>query len=477
MDHALNVKQKMAKSGLLLILRQVMVQGLNITGSILLARILSPADFGLFAIFTFFLTFLIAFGDVGLAGSLIREEAEPTDSDYAAVFSIQFLLVTVAAALFLLFAPILIEAYGLSAEAVNAFRLLGLILWITAFMVIPIVKLERSLAFRQIAVIDVAQALAFNFGVVILAWAGCGIWSIATALLCRTLVGVGLANKYVSWRPCWLWNWSQVSKRISFGVHYQGVKFISLIKDSVSPVIIGYLLGAASVGYVNWAGMLAAYPVMALFVLQRLYLPAFAQMQRDRAQLAQVIENVIWMTNSIAAPLAVMTLFFSEPITRIIFGEQWLEGLPLLYWFWGANLFVATATPIMSLLDSVGLARVNFKFSIIWMLGNWMLGVPLLIIFGLPGYAAANFFVQLTNVFLFRAAQKEASFKILKVILPLWSCAGLVGAAFWTATIFWPVADLWNLTACGITAIMTYVVAVYVCQSARVLAGLKLVRG
>lgn len=470
-------KKKFATAGLFLILRQVLMQGLNIAGSIFLARFLSPSDFGLFAIFTFFLAFLMAFGDVGLAASLVREEIEPSEIDYLAVFSIQLVLVALASGVFVLLAPVLAAAYGLSAESVGAFRLLGLALFLTAFITIPMVRLERRLAFRQIAAIEVTQAFVFNVVAVVLAWSGFGVWSFSLALLCRAIVGVALANICASWRPRWLWRWPLVSPRLAFGANYQGVKFVSLVKDSVSPVIIGFLLGTTSVGYVNWAGMVAAYPVMALFVLQRLYLPAFAQMQANRVELAKVVEGVIWVTNLIAAPLAVMTLVFSEPITTIIFGEQWLVALPLLYLFWMANLFVATVTPAMSLLDSVGRSNVNFRFSMVWMLGNWVVGIPLLLLFGLLGYAVANLFVQFTNIALFRVAQEEAPFKIVRTIFPLWCCAALVGALCWVLLFVEPITNVLGLIAYGAIGLAIYVTLILFVQKSRVIAGIDLIRG
>lgn len=476
-EGAQQLKKNMARGGLFLVVRQVLMQGLNIAGSIFLARILSPAEFGLFAVFSFFLAFLTAFGDVGLAASLVREESEPNNEDYAAVFSVQFALVTAASLLFILLAPMLSVGYGMGDEASNAFRTLGVVLWITSFMVIPMVRLERNLAFKEIAAIEVVQALVLNFVAVSLAWYGYGVWSFALALLARAMFGVVLVNAYAKWRPQWAWDWRLILTRITFGLNFQGVKFISLVKDSVTPVIIGFVLGATSVGYVNLASMVAAYPVMALFVLQRLYLPAFARMQADRAVLGGIVEDVIWITNSIAAPLAVVTLVFSVPITEFVFGEQWMAALPLLYWFWAANLFVATATPVMSLLDAVGMSKVNFKFSIVWMTGNWIVGIPLLLFFGLTGYAAANLLVQLTNILLYRRAQKVAPFVILKTVLPVWGCACIVGTVALGVTLLRPVAGLWELIAYVTAALVIYVLLLIFAQRPRIVAGLSLIRG
>ena len=97
-----------------------------------------------------------------------------------------------------------------------------------------------------------------------LAWKGVGALSFAIAMFARSLTGAILVNRASPWRIRWRWDWERASVHLKFGVPYQGVGFISLLKESITPVFIGLLLGAVSVGYINWAQMVAAYPVLAL---------------------------------------------------------------------------------------------------------------------------------------------------------------------------------------------------------------------
>ena len=171
-----------------------------------------------------------------------------------------------------------------------------------------------------------------------------------------------------------------IRAHMSFGLPYQGIQVISLLKDSIAPIFIGFLLGTADVGYITWANMIAAYPVLILFVLQRLYMPAFAQVQNHRAQLIALAENVIWATNAIAAPLAILTLVMIVPITTLVYGTKWLVALPYFYLFWGANLFVPSATPAMGLLNALGKSKIALLFAFIWMAGTWIIGAPLILL-------------------------------------------------------------------------------------------------
>jgi O-antigen/teichoic acid export membrane protein len=451
------VARRALHGALALGVRQLLVQGLNIAGGILLARLLAPGEFGFYAVVTFLLTFLIAFGDVGLAASLVRQEEEPSTGDYRALFTAQQLLVVAVVALFWAAAPAITGAYGRSAGDAWLLRLVGLSLVVTSLQTIPSVRLERHLAFDRLAVVEVAQSFVFNVTAVTLAWRSHeGALSIAVALFARSLVGAALINLISPWPIGWRWDWRTVRAHLRFGVPYQGISFVSLLKDSITPVLIGLLLGAAEVGYVNWAGMVAAYPVLALMVLQRVYMPAFARMSAHPDALGGFIERVLRATHTVAAPLAVLTLVLIEPITTIIFGAKWLPALPYFYLLWAANLFVPTATPLMGLLNALGRPGLVFRFALLWMIGTWLLGAPLVVALGAIGFAIANVAVQLSNLLLFRAAQAAVPFRIARPMLPAWGAAAIAGAVVFALARAHPPHTVTALVAYAVAGLVVY---------------------
>lgn len=465
------IVRKAVHSVMALGLRQVLNVGMSSLGGILLARLLSPSEFGLFAVVTFLLTFLITFGDAGLAASLVRQAHEPVEEDYQAVFTVQQVLVVSVVTLFWIAAPWVASAYHLPRHDSWVFRLLGLSLLCTSFQVIPAARLERHLSFEKLAMVEVAMSFVFYSTAVGLAWKGVGTLSFAIAMVARSLTGAILVNRASPWRIHWHWDWERARVHLKFGVPYQGVGFISLIKDSITPVFIGLLLGAGSVGYVNWAQMVAAYPVLVLMVLQRVYLPAFARLQLHREALSQFVEQVLRATNGLAAPVAILTLVSIEPLTKYVFGQKWLGALPLFYLLWGANIFVPTATPMLALLNALGHSRTAFNFALIWMLGTWILGAPLILAFGTIGYAIANVGVMLTNLMLYRVAQAHLGFRILPMIVPVWSVATTVGLAVYLAMRFRPPAGLVGLgayVALGLSAYTLSLLGLYRSEARKV---------
>jgi O-antigen/teichoic acid export membrane protein len=470
------VTRQFAASAVSLGLRQVFAQGSNILGTIMLARILSPAEFGIYAVTNFWLSFLMIFGGTGFAANLIRQPAEPELADYRAVFSVQLLVVLALAASLWAASPILASIYQLSSGGLWLFRLIAISLFATSFLVIPQIQLERRLDFSKLARAEVAQAITFNVVVVYLAWRGWGVLSFGVAILLRSAVGAVIINLMNPWSPRWHWDLRRVRPHVSFAVLFQGSQLVSLIKDSITPIFIGLLVGVSAVGYVNWAGIVAAYSLFALMILQRLYLPAFSRLHDQPESLSTFVEQVLLLTNAISAPLAILTLVLIVPITREIFGNKWLPALPIFYLLWTANIFVPSATPLLSLLNATGRARTAFRFTVLWMAGTWVFGVPLIMMTGAIGFALANCLVQITNILLFRAAQRLVPFRILPVVLPTWVVALVMGFGIFSLNKLWPASNLAMLLLYIFLGLAVYYAVTYSIYQKRVRRVLLMLR-
>ncbi|MGI0134365.1 MAG: oligosaccharide flippase family protein [Candidatus Micrarchaeaceae archaeon] len=438
-------------------IRQVLALSLNILGSVLLARILTPAQFGVYAIILFIRGFLLAFGDAGLGASLIRDPQEPQEIDYRVVFTFQQLLVFVIFIVFWIASPVVAGAYHLRREDVWLFRLVALSLLCSSLQVIPAIRMERHLAFRKLAVVEVAMAVIFNAVAVGLAWTGWGEMSFGIALLARAFVGALLANVLFPWRMGWSSQWRRVRCHLRFGIPYQGIAFISLLKDSIGPIYIGLFLGAAQMGYVNWASMVAVFPLTAITIFQRVYMSAFSRMQSHPEALGKFVERAIQATNALVAPAAVFILVFSSPITRLVFGEKWLVALPLFYFFWSASLFVPTFAPLMALLNALGRSQTTFFFALAWMTGTWVLGVPLIWLWGALGYAVANLVVNFSNILLYRAIRTRVHFRALPVVGPIWAWAAALGLSGYLLEAWYhPPSTLAGLVFLGVAYMIIY---------------------
>ena len=269
--------------------------------------------------------------------------------------------------------------------------------------------------------------MVYNAVAVGLALLGFGVWGLAIAIVARSSTGAILVNLVSPWPIGFAWDKDLVRSSIGFGLPYQASSWVSLAKDSLNPVLVGLLLGAAQVGYLNWALALAAYPVLALMLLQRLYLPAFSKLQHHPEELSRLVTIVVRGTNTIVAPLAVLCLVLAVPITRLVFGDKWLPAIPFFYFLWTANLCVATATPLYGLLNALGRSRTALGFALLWMATTWVFGLPLIALFGPIGFAAGNAMVQLTVFLLYWVARRAVPLSLGSAIVIPWAIASGVG--------------------------------------------------
>jgi O-antigen/teichoic acid export membrane protein len=397
-DAPQDLGNKAVRGAFALLLRQVWVHAANILGSILLARLLSPSEFGLYAIVLFFLTFSVTFGGTGLAANLIRQRAEPSNLEYRAVFAVQQLTVAILVVIVWFSSPYLNHVYHLPLQEIWLFRLVAISLLLTSLMVIPQIQMERHLAFARLSIVEMVQALVFNTAAVLFAWLGYAGYSFAIALVLRSLVGTVCAYSLNPWRIGWAWDWQYAKKHLVFGFYYQAGLILNLAKDTISPFFVGIVVGTAAVGYINWASSLANYPVIALMLLNRLYLPAFSKLAHDRARLKRAAEMVTSLSGALVFSASAIIYLFRREIIVTVFGEKWLIALPLFLPMILVNFLLVPMLVSMNVLNALGRSRAVFKVNILIAAGTWALGPVLISLYGWQIWGWANLLVYLSSI-------------------------------------------------------------------------------
>jgi O-antigen/teichoic acid export membrane protein len=379
-------------------LRQVWVHSANILGSILLARLLSPSEFGLYAIVLFFLAFLVTFGGTGLAANLIRQRDEPSETEYKAVFAIQQVVTVILVIAIWLASPQVNHLYHLPVQEAWLFRLVALSLLVTSFMVVPQVQMERHLAFDKLAMVEVVQAFVFNSTAVLFAWNGYAGYSFAFALVLRSLFGVACAYVLNPWRVGWAWDWQCAKKHLVFGFYYQAGQIVSLAKDAISPFFVGIAVGTAAVGYINWASNFANYPILVLMMLNRLYLPAFSKLTCEPERLRRVVEIVISLSGAFVLSTSVLIYAFRRQIIVAVFGEKWLIALPLFLPMILINFLLTPTLVGMNVLNALGRSKSVFKVTILFAVSTWAFGPVFISLYGWQVWGWTNLLVNLLGL-------------------------------------------------------------------------------
>jgi O-antigen/teichoic acid export membrane protein len=447
---------------------QVAAQLLNIGGAILLARLLTPAEFGLVAIFTFFLAFLTALGDLGLGMSLVRQPAEPSDAEYRAVSSFQQAVAIGGAFAALAATPWVVRAYGLAPGAWWLLPIMALAILADSIRFQPLVRLERRLAFERVGAVEITQAIVFNSVLLSLAVSGFRTTCFPIAVVARSSAGMLLALALGPRSAGWSWHWPTARHHLRIGFPYQGVHLITVLRNSLVPLFVGLLLGRASVGRLEWAAMMAGFPLTGLILLQRLYVGSFSRMRAHPDDLRVLVTRMLSVAHALVAPAAVVTLVLIDPVVRLVFGDVWLGAIPLARWLWPGCLVMPTLAPLIGLLHAFGRSRVVLGAGLVAMLATWVVGVPLALTFGEAGAAAASLAAHAAGLVIWRTARGEVDFRVFRPAIRIWICAAPAGAVAWWWHTAFPRQSIPELLLCGGAATAAYAVTLAVCGPATI---------
>lgn len=360
-----------------LVSRTVAVQVVVFGGSVALMRLLSPREFGVFAIVQSVLAVVVFFGDTGVGGALVRQREAPTERQLSSVFYLQVAVSLALMAAIVAVAGVLPRIWpDLPDDAPLLLRITAADFVLVSLRIAPMLLLERQLRFGMLSLMDVAGGLTFYLVAVALAFAGFGVWALAAAVLARAVLITVLVFYVSDWRPRAIFAWSDLGPLVRFGLAQQSRNIIGLVNDAVTPFWGGRMLGVTAVGYLNWARQTAYFPLKMVDTLRTVGFPLFARLQHDRALLGESLGRAIHLCAFVTCASVGLCVGLGEPLTRFVFSEQWLPAVPLLVVFAGA-ISVGFLSPLVaSALDAIGRPGVFARVALLWTVITWI-AVPI----------------------------------------------------------------------------------------------------
>jgi len=423
-----SLPERAARGAMALFLRSAAVRLFGVAGGVVLARILTPHQFGVYAIAAFCVSFLALFSDVGLGAAIIQQHEEPTRDELKTVFTLQLLLAGTLVVVGMVVAAPVASAYHLSSADVWLIRALLFGLLLGAPRTVPAVLLERELRYSRLGTAESVEAAVFQLVAMVAALCGLGVWSFVLATMVRGVVGLVLLLWLSPWR-IGLGVDLRVARRLaSFGVAYQGQGVLSFVKDSMTPTLLAVIAGASAVGYVNWAYRVATLPLLVTSALWQVTFPAFSRARHDKALLARMIERSIRLGAIVMLPMSFSIIALAPQITDYVFTSKWHPALTSVYLFsicmWTGPLLGST---FFSLFYAMGKPRFSLLFTILYGVLDWGIGVPFVFWLGFNGIAVRAVIVAYgTLPLLLWAARSLVPVRPLRQVVRPAAVAGVV---------------------------------------------------
>lgn len=308
---------------------QVLSKGVTILTLAVLARLLTKADFGLIATATIVIDLLSPYRDLGLGEALIQNRKNFRTAANS-VFSMNMLTGVILTSLVFLSTPLVVSFFD-SPSIEPLLKWLSLIFIINAAGSVHITILKRELDYRKKLIPVMGGSMIKGLLSIFLAFKGFGVWAIIWGQLAGTSISVILAWLVVSWRPRFEIDYRLTRKFLGFGASVMGTNTLCVMKDNFAFIIVGKVCGMSLLGVFSLSFRLPEVLLIGnLWVLAEVFFSMFSIIQGDQEKIRNGFLASIRLVALIATPVCLGLIVTADPLIRVIYGEQWLEAIPLL---------------------------------------------------------------------------------------------------------------------------------------------------
>ena len=295
----------------------------------MLSRLLTPEAFGLVALASVFTAFTKLIAEQGLADALVqRAELEPEHFDTAFWLSMGVGAVLAAG---------LAGSSWLIADIVNEPDVAPVLMWLSVIMLFTGLSsvqraiLTRDLRFASLAMRTLTSVVVGGVVGVATAAAGFGVWSLVAQLLTIEIVGTIALWTASDWRPRFRFSRSHLRDLFSFGANVVGYRILRFTNTRIDNLMVGSFLGATALGF-----YVVAYRLLDLLInlttsiIGSVAFPVLSRIQDDRPRVQNAYYKSIRVTSVMAFPLFAGLIAVAPEATRLVFGSQWDESVPVM---------------------------------------------------------------------------------------------------------------------------------------------------
>jgi PST family polysaccharide transporter len=350
----------------------------TLIATLILARLLVPADFGVFAVGLLIINYFDRVKDMGVGAGLIYRR-EPWDRVARTGLPLVVVSSAVLSALAYALAPFAANFFD-DQRIVGVLRGLALVLFISGVASVPDAKLRRGMDFRRRLVPELAASIVKNGVAVGLAWAGVGVMSLVWGQLVGTLVQAVLYWALCGWRPRIGWDPWMARALLRYGVPSSLVAVFSVFIENIDYLVVGHRLGPEQLGYYSMAYRLPELSILAVCITaSQVFFPAFSRLQHDLPRLQEVYLRAARYIATFTLPVGAAMMVLAPEIVLALFGPRWEASIPVLRLiavfaaissmsFHAGELYKATGRP--GILNTLAVGEIILLFPVLWVAGG-----------------------------------------------------------------------------------------------------------
>lgn len=321
-----NLKRKTVNGFFWSSLEMLFSQGQGILYGIVLARLLSPNEFGLLGMVTIFIAIAQVFVDSGLSQALIRKQ-NCTELDYNTIFWVNIIIGVVAFIVIWIMAPFIADFYE-KPELINLTRVLALAIIISSLTLNQQTIITKNLDFKTLTKSSIIGTFVAGIVSIILALYGFGVWSLVWRVIINQAVRSLILWYYNRWLPNFTYSKAVLKEHFLFGSNLLLISMVSAVYKSFYNMIIGKNYPVSTLGYYTNAEQYSNMPATSITAItNKVSYPVLSEMQNDNIRLKKsikkLIETVMYLSFIILFGLAAV----AHPLFIIMLGVKWAPSI------------------------------------------------------------------------------------------------------------------------------------------------------
>lgn len=358
---------------------------ISFVGNMVLARMLSPDDFGCVGMLAIFISLSEAFIDGGFGSALIQKK-DVSQEDYSTIFYWNLLVAVLLCGGLYFCSPFISQFYHMPILS-DVLRATSLVLIFNGFSTIQTSILTKKLEFKLMAKINL---IAMSLGVamaIFLAYLGWGVWALVIKNLLAALISAILLWVLTTWRPSFIFSWESFKRLFGFGSFVLISRLLNTLFENIQGLVIGRYYSARDLGFYSQAKKLDQLPSSSISqIVTRVTFPVFSQIADNKETLRNAVKKNILCTSYLFFPLQILLIIFAKELVILLLTDKWIESVPYFQILCIYSMFISLNAINSNLFIAIGRSKLYFWVQLV----KKAIGILLLIIgtqFGVVGVA------------------------------------------------------------------------------------------
>lgn len=337
---------------------------LAFVANLVLARLLSPDDFGCIALLMVFISLSQIFVDGGFGAALIQKK-EPTQEDYCTIFYWNLLLAIGLYFLLFFFAPVIARYYDIPILK-DILRVQGLIIIIDSLGLVHKNNLRKTLQFKKLSLIVLGANFVAVVAAIAMAYNGFGVWCLVAQQLLISGMTTVLFWFFNRWKPSLLFSKKSFKELFGFGGFILLSNMIVTFTNEVQSLIIGKLYTARDVGLYSQARKFESIMSnTASTVVNQVTFPLFSKFQDDLVQLQIILRRITKVMAFVVFPAMILVILIAKPAIVLMLTDKWVDCVPYFQILCIGGMAEALGDINYNAVAAIGKSRVLFRWTCI----------------------------------------------------------------------------------------------------------------